>query len=148
MSYFLLIVEESNRYKSEMSEILVFIYTGLENVLTTMQISCLGQWCRESLSFQWWRVSVFSFIEVSTPSHEPSAKVNDCITSLLKSSKWVSSAFPFVSSCSQGHSAAEKAPEPDLPQPLYCEVHSVHFQNWLPSSPHMEINLSSIAGVI
>jgi len=46
MSHFLLIVEQSKIYQSGISEIIVFIHTGLENVLTAMQVSCSGQWRR------------------------------------------------------------------------------------------------------
>lgn len=94
-----------------MSEMLVFIYTGLENVLTTMQISYSGQQCRWSLSFQWWHVSMFSYIGASTPSHnypEPSAKVNDCIISLFKSSKWVIFCIPICFFLSPGSLSSSK----------------------------------------
>lgn len=62
--------------------------------------------------------------------------------------KWVSSVFPFAASCPQGHSAAENAPEPDLPWPLYCNIHSDHFLNSVLSSYHTERNLSSFSSII
>lgn len=50
-----------------------------------------------------------SFNSLSWTSYpESSAKENDCISSLLKSSKWVPSAFLFASSSPQGDSAADK----------------------------------------
>lgn len=94
-----LLINESNRCKSGMLETFVFTYTGLENILRTMQFSYSGQLYRENLSFQWWHIYVQfyrSFNPISwTTKPESSAKVNDCISSLLKSGKWVPSAFSF-----------------------------------------------------
>lgn len=65
----ILLINESKISKSLMLESFVFAYTGLENILTTVQFSYSGQIYRERLSFQWWHVSTFSFTGVSTPSH-------------------------------------------------------------------------------
>lgn len=47
-----------------------------------------------------------------------------------------------------GPSSSTKAPQPDLLWHLYCKTHPAHFQNWAPRSLHVEINLSSISGII
>lgn len=91
---------------------LYLLYTGWGNILTTMQFSYSGQMYRESLSFQWWRVSMFSFTEVSTPSYGLATLNHQLrwmsVPAVLKTSKWVLSAFSFASSSPQGDSAADK----------------------------------------
>lgn len=93
---------------------------------------------------------MFSFTEVSTPSYGLATLNHQLrwmsVPAVLKTSKWVLSAFSFASSSPQGDSAADKDLNLTYPS-LFIVRYTVHFQNWLPSSLHMEINLSFLYGV-
>lgn len=162
---FILLINESKRYKSGMLETLAFTYlcTYLHKFRKYFKNNAIFIFRRNvqrkpllptatCVYVQFYR-SFNPFSQTSYP--ESSAKVNDCISSLLKSSKWVLSAFSLASSSPQGDWAADKDLSLTYPR-LFIVRYTVHFQNQLTSygnyfiftgSFHMEIILSFLSGL-